>query len=72
MKLFITAKANAKENRVERLDNTHFKVFVKAVPKDGKANQAIIAALSEYFSLPKSRISVASGLASKTKIVELL
>ena len=71
MKIFVTVKPNAKENRVEKLDETRFKVFVKAPPKDGKANQAVIEILSEYYGLPKSRLFIASGETSKTKVVEL-
>ena len=69
--MFITAKPNAKGNRVEQLDETHFKVFVKAPPKDGRANRAVIETLSEYLGLPKSRFSIVSGGTSKTKVVEL-
>lgn len=57
---------------MEKLDDTHFKVFVKAAPKDSKANQAIIAALSDYLDLPKSHFSVVRGTSSKTKVIEVL
>ena len=71
MKIFVTAKPNAKENRVEKIDETHFKVSVKAPPQNGKANQAVIKALSGYFNLPKSRFSLKTGETSKTKVLEL-
>ena len=72
MKIVITAKPHAKVNRVERIDDTHFRVFVKAPPRDGKANEAVLKALGEYFHLPKSRLSLVRGGASTTKVVELL
>ena len=71
MKIFIIVKPNARENRVEKLDKTHFKISVKAPPKGGKANQVVMKVLSEYFNLPKSCFSVVSGETSKTKVVEL-
>lgn len=71
MKIFVTARPRAKENRVEKLGETHFKVFVKAAPKEGKANRAVIEVLSAHFGLPKSRFSIVRGETSKTKVVEL-
>ena len=71
MKLFLTVRPNAKADRVERLDPNHFKVFVKASPKEGKANQAVIKALSEYLGIPKSRLMIRSGFSSRNKAVEI-
>ena len=70
MKLFITAKPNAKQTRVEEIDETHFRVWVKAPPDEGRANQAVIEALSEYFCAPKSRFSLLRGASSKSKVLE--
>ena len=38
MKIFVTVKPNAKEERVEKIDDTHFKVSVKEPPTEGRAN----------------------------------
>lgn len=68
-KIYLQVKANAKENRVEKIDSTHFKVLVKAPPKEGKANEAVFGALSDFFHLPKSRFSLVTGKNSKTKVI---
>ena len=69
MKIFVTAKPNAKENSVVRLDETHYKVSVKAPPDDGRANQAVLEVLSDFFRVPKTRVVILSGHRSKTKII---
>jgi len=66
MRISITVKANAKENKINLP-----KVFVKEPAKEGRANEAVIKLLAEYFDIPKSRIKIASGLKSKKKIVEI-
>ena len=71
MKLFITAKPSAKENRVEAVDPTHFRVWVKARPDKGMANEAVIETLASYFKIPKSRFSLIAGLKSKNKTILL-
>ncbi|OGW80186.1 MAG: hypothetical protein A3G33_09085 [Omnitrophica bacterium RIFCSPLOWO2_12_FULL_44_17] len=71
MKLFITTKPNSKVIKVEKTDETHYRVFVKAPPAEGKANQAVIEALSEYFDIPKMRIHILSGHTSKSKVFDI-
>lgn len=71
MKIFVTAKPNAKENSVEKLDETHFKVKVKCAPQDGKANQAVIETLADYLDISKSCLTLLKGQTSKNKILEL-
>ncbi|MBI3312913.1 MAG: DUF167 domain-containing protein [Candidatus Omnitrophica bacterium] len=71
MKLFVTAKPGAKENRVEKVDETHFRVWVKAPPDKGRANQAVIEVLSEYLDIPKSRFALLRGASSKSKVLEI-
>ena len=72
MKLFVTVKPNAKENRVEKMDATHFKVWVKAPAQEGRANQAVIEVLAEALRVPKSRLGIIRGESSKTKVIRLL
>ena len=67
MKIFVKAKPRSKEERVEKIDDTHFIVFVKEPPVQGKANIAIGKALSEYFGISVSSIRLTSGFSSKEK-----
>lgn len=70
-KLFITAKPNARDEMVEKIDDTHFVVAVKAPPIRGRANAAIIKALADYFHTASSRLRLVSGYTNKHKVVEL-
>lgn len=47
------------------------KIQLKAPPVDGAANKALIAFLSEVWSVPKSTITIALGASSRTKRVEV-
>lgn len=71
MKIFVKVKPRAKENKVKRMSNIHFIVFVTEPPEKGKANKLLIKLLSDYFNLPASKISIISGIRSKEKIIEL-
>ncbi|MCM8775626.1 MAG: DUF167 domain-containing protein [Candidatus Omnitrophica bacterium] len=69
IKLFVSAKPKARENRVEQIDETHFRVWIKEPPDEGRANQAILTVLSEYLKVPKTHLSLLRGHKAKNKIV---
>ncbi|MFN7013620.1 MAG: DUF167 domain-containing protein [Bacteroidia bacterium] len=71
MILFIEAKPNAKKNQIKVISSNTLKVFINAPPVDGKANAAIIEYLSQEFKIPKSKIKLLKGEASKLKKLEI-
>jgi uncharacterized protein (TIGR00251 family) len=71
MKIFVKVKPRAKENKVEKIDDSNFTVFVKEAPIKGKANEAIIESLAEYFNVAKSDVEIIRGHKSKDKIIEI-
>jgi uncharacterized protein YggU (UPF0235/DUF167 family) len=83
MKIIVKAKTKAKVDKVERLKQPTlnleqekeipiYKVSVKEAPVAGKANEAIIRALAEYFEVAKGKIKLISGQTSKQKLFEIL
>lgn len=72
MKVRVKVRARAKENRVELTEDGSYKIWVKAVPENGKANQAIIHVLSEFLNIQKARISIHSGHTSSQKVLEII
>jgi uncharacterized protein (TIGR00251 family) len=46
-------------------------VRVKALPREGKANEAVIKLLAEYFRVSRSSVRITSGLSGRNKIVEI-
>lgn len=71
MKISVTAKPKSKKEFVEKFGDKNYSVSVKEEAKEGKANEAILKALSEYFNLPKSGVVIISGLNFKQKVIEI-
>ena len=71
MKIFVKAKPTAKENKVEKIDDFHFTVSVTEIPRQGKANQAIIKILADYFKVSSQSVKIVSGYTSRQKIIEI-
>lgn len=63
---------NAKKEEIIKEGENHFKVKVRAPAVEGKANEAMIKLLSEYFDVSKSRIRIDKGALSRNKIIEIL
>lgn len=72
MRIFVKVKANAKEEKVEKIGENNFKVRVNAPPVDGKANQAAIKLLAVYFDVPPSQVKIISGHTSRQKVFEII
>jgi uncharacterized protein (TIGR00251 family) len=71
----VRIRVNVKPNsRTEELsqEGDSFIIRVKEPPKEGKANQAVIRLLAQYFGVPRSEVRILSGFRSKDKIVEVL
>ncbi|QQS60948.1 MAG: DUF167 domain-containing protein [Candidatus Moraniibacteriota bacterium] len=71
MKIFVKVKAGARTDFVERKDETHFFVLVKAQPEHGKANVRVEKLLAKFLDISRSRISLRSGIASKQKVFDI-
>lgn len=70
MKVIIKVKPNSSQEKIEKTENGYL-VYVKEPPVENKANQAVIKILADYFKIPKSQISILSGLKSKQKVIEV-
>ena len=72
MRISIKVKPGNKEEKIDKIDDNAYEVSIKERAERGKANISLIKLLAEYFDVPSSAIKIKSGLASKSKILEIL
>lgn len=72
MKLSVRVKPNSRKETVTVRDDGSLTVAVSAPPHEGRANDAVIAALSRYLKKPKSSLRIVSGFKAKNKVVEII
>lgn len=72
VRISVRVKPNSKKPGVEKVSDKEFIVRVKAPATEGRANKAVIEALGDYLSVPKSRISIFRGISGKNKIIDIL
>ena len=63
----VSVKPKAKREGVQGIHNGMIKIGVTAAPEKGKANAAVVSILAKLFGLPKNRIELKTGAASRKK-----
>jgi len=71
MKIFVKAKPNSREEKIEKKDDINYIVSVKEPPIKGKANEAIRNALAIYFKTGSANVKIVSGFSSRNKVIEI-
>lgn len=69
--LKIKVKPNSKQQAFHEEIDGSFTVYLKSPPVEGKANQELIKFLAKHLGVPKSQITIKSGLSSRHKFVEV-
>jgi hypothetical protein len=72
VKIFVKAKPSAREEKVEKIDDSNYVVSVVEPPVKGKANEAIRNALAVYFKTGSSCVRIVAGHTSRNKIIEII
>jgi len=70
VKIRVRVIPNSKTDQVIR-EGDGFLVRVKEPPKEGRANQAVIRLLAQYFSVPRDSVRISSGLKSRNKVIDV-
>lgn len=70
-RLQVKVKPNAKQQQVTEAEDGSLTIRLQSPPTDGKANKELIALLSKRYGVPKSKITIKSGLTSRHKSIDL-
>lgn len=71
MKISVKVISRAKQEKIFKLDNGSYKIWVSTPREKGRANERVIEILAEYFGKPKSQIAIRRGQTSQNKILEI-
>jgi hypothetical protein len=67
----VKVKPNSKQQKILEAEDGSLTVYLKSPPVDGKANQELIQLLAQKYAVPKSAITIKSGLSSKNKLIAI-
>ena len=67
----VKVQPRARKNAIMGTVGDALKLALTAPPVEGKANQAVIEFLADFFEIPRSSITIASGAASRRKLIRI-
>ncbi len=71
MRIYLKVRTRSNQQKIEKISEGDYKIWVRSVPERGKANQEIIETLSNYFKIGKSAIKIVGGKTSSKKIMDI-
>jgi len=69
MKIKVKLHTNSSREKIEKLKEEKYEVWLKEKPIDNKANERLVKVLKKYFG---KEVRIKSGLTSRNKIVEVV
>lgn len=71
MKIAVTVKTGTRKSRIEKVDDSNYKIQTKELPEKGKANLAVLKIVAKEFGVSPNEIKIVSGKKSSKKILIL-
>jgi len=62
---------NSKKEEVSQKSEDSFEIKVKEKPKEGRANKAVLKALSSFLKMPEEKIRIIKGFKKRNKIIKI-
>jgi len=67
----IKVQPRARKNAITGTVGNALKLALTAPPVEGKANHAVIEFFADFFEIPRSSVSIASGETSRNKLIRV-
>jgi len=71
MRIYVKVVPKSSRNKIEKISEEEYKVWITAPPVDGKANAMLIQVLSKHFGVSKSSLAIIGGKTARIKIIEI-
>lgn len=69
VKIKVKLHPNSSQEKIEKINDDEYEMWIKEKPVDGKANIELIKTLKKHF---KRDVVIVSGFNSRKKIVEII
>jgi uncharacterized protein (TIGR00251 family) len=71
MRIWVKVIPRSSRNKIEKISEGEYKVWVTAPPVDNKANTMLLKILADYFGVSKSCLTIIGGKTAKKKLIEI-
>ncbi len=67
----VKVQPRARKNRISGTVGEALKLALTAPPVEGKANEAVVEFFADFFDIPRSSVTIASGETSRSKVIRV-
>ena len=67
--VYVTVHPRSKKNRVTKMDAKSLHIDIKAAPKQGEANEALLVFFAQFLELPFDSLVIKKGHTSHKKVI---
>lgn len=67
----VKVQPRAKKNAITGIVGDALKLALTAPPVEGKANEAVIGFLADFFDIPRSSVTITAGKTSRLKMIRI-
>jgi hypothetical protein len=71
MRVYAKVIPRASCNKLEKISEGEYKVWVTAAPVDNAANKMLLQLLADYFGISRSNLKILGGKTARIKIIEI-
>ena len=71
MKLLVKVRPGSKIEVLQKSSSGNWVAFVRPQPEAGRANEALVRLVADYFGVPKTDVIIKTGKATQTKMLEV-
>jgi uncharacterized protein (TIGR00251 family) len=71
LKIWVAVKPNSNKDEIQEIGDGTYLARVRARPREGKANAALVRALAIHFSVPNSAVKILRGETARRKLVQI-
>ena len=71
MRIYLKVITRSSQQKIEKISEGDYKIWIRAVPEKGKANSEVTKVLAEYFEVGKKSVEIVGGKTSSKKIVDI-
>ena len=69
MKIKVKLHPGSSQEKIEKIEDNSYEVWIKEKPIEGKANKSLEKTLKKYF---EKKVNIISGFKSRNKIAEVI
>jgi len=71
MRIYVKVIPKSSQNKIDKLSDGSYKIWVTVVPEKGKANKAVIKLVAKHFKVSKSQVEIIAGKTTGNKIIDV-